>query len=114
MDLIILESNMKNRIIKYANYGLLGFIILTSMYILAQFLPEDSNKFIRRLKTIMGYFVFMPIFFISLYFSIVVLLDYISVKFKQPIKHFLFVLPFLVYFTIYIGMFIYAVFIKKY
>lgn len=105
---------MKNKIIKYSNYTLIGFIILILINVLSELIPENPSRLLRQILAIINYFIFIPIFFISLYFSIVVLLDYISVKFKQPIKHFLFVLPFLLYFIIYIGMFIYVVFIKKY
>lgn len=114
MDLIILKNNMKNKVIKYSNYSFLGFISLSSIYIFFQFLPEDSNQFVRRLRAIIGYFIVAPIILASLYFSTIVLFDYVAAKFKQPIKHFLFILPFLLFFVVYTILFIYAIFIKQY
>lgn len=105
---------MENKIIKFANYTLIGFVVLISINILSEIVPTNPCRLLRQILAVINYFIFIPIFLLSIYFSIVVLLGYISVKFKQPIKHFFFVLPFLIYFVIYISMFIYAVFIKEY
>ena len=105
---------MTNKTIKFSYYVLIGFIILVVINIFSIYLPEDSVNFMRKLKPIIGYFIFIPIFLITLILSIIVLKDYIKNKFEKPIKYFLMILPFLIYFIIYSGMFIYGVFIKQY
>ncbi len=115
MVLITLNIHqMTNKIKKFSYYVFIGFIILVMINILSMYMPEDSIDFTRKLKPIIGYFIFIPIFLIILFLSIIVLVNYIKNKFDQPIKYFLMILPFLLYFIIYSGVLIYAIFIKQY
>ena len=106
---------MENKIIKtktiwYSYVSLIGLLILLTINVISSFYIEETS-YVRRVKYIIGYFVFIPLLLLITYFSIKVLLDYRSNKFKQPMKYFLMTLPFLIYLTALILIFIYGVFI---
>ena len=87
-----------NRIKRFSYYTLIGFIILILIHSTQFILPENSLGFNRRLKAILGYFVYLPTLSITTFFGIVVLNYYLKHKFKLPKKYFLITLPFLIYF----------------
>jgi hypothetical protein len=101
---------MENRTKKFSHYTIIGFIILLSINILSIIIPENPIGIVRRISGLLNWFVFIPIFLITTFFSVWVLIDYLKHKFKLPIKYFLKILPFLVYFILYVIGFIYAVF----
>lgn len=99
------------KIKKYSLYSIIGFTILLSMNLL-QLLPEETSLFVRRFKAIVGYFIFIPLLIITSYFSFIIFWDYLKNRFKQPIKYFLFIVPFLIYLIYFFIIMIYGVFIK--
>jgi formate hydrogenlyase subunit 3/multisubunit Na+/H+ antiporter MnhD subunit len=105
---------MTNRTKKFSYYALIGFVILILINVLLAFVPEDTTGTLRKVLGIINWLIFIPVFIVTLFFSVWVLVDYMRNNFKPPIKYFLQILPFLIYFIIYLGMFIYAVFIKQY
>lgn len=105
---------MENKTKKFSYYTLIGLIILLSINILSIIIPENSIGIVRRISGLLNWFVFIPVFLITAFFSLRVLIDYLKHKFKLPINYFLMILPFLIYFISYIIGFIYVVFIKEY
>ena len=98
---------------KYSKYSLIGFIILISINILSEIVPQNPTRILRIVLSFINWFVFIPTIFITLYFTIVSLKPYIKNQFKSLDKYFLFLIPFVVYFIYYVINFSYIVFIKK-
>lgn len=112
MVLIFINFNMKSKTIKYSYYTMIGFIILILINILSVLAPENPNKIFRDIFIFINWFVFIPIFLITTYFLLYVLIDFIRSRNKKTSKYPLFILPFLLYIIFYIIKFIYVIFIR--
>ena len=85
-----------SQIKRYSYYVFVGTIILMIIKIF-NLLITDESFLTRKIQFITGYFITLPIIFVSLILTIIVLFYYISRKFKPPIKYLMMIIPFLIF-----------------
>ena len=67
---------MEAKVVKFVRYIIIIFIILLSINFISEIIPEYPTRFLRRVLAIINWFIYVPLFFSSFYFIIIVIFNH--------------------------------------